>query len=84
MDRPVWTTALKIAAGIVAALFIIAAVSAQVLDVMNDGLTWQKVVQWAIGGAVTYGLYRFYRHGRDTRSEYHDRWDRLFDREASA
>jgi membrane protein implicated in regulation of membrane protease activity len=84
MDRPLWKTALKIVGVLFAALFVIAAVSAQVLDVMSEGLTWQHVAQWVIGGAVTYGLYRFYRHGRDTQSDYRERWDQLFDRETSA
>jgi len=84
MSRPFWRTASKILVGLLAVLLGIAVIAGQVLDVMNDGLTWQKVVQWTIGGAVTYGLYRFYRHGHDMRSKYHDRWDQLFDREASA
>lgn len=84
MGRSFWTTVLKVAGGLFAALFAIAAISAQVLDVMNDGLTWQKAMQWIVGGVVTYGLYRFYRHGRETQSDYRERWDQLFDREASA
>lgn len=83
MRHTFWKTALKIVGGIVATLFVVAAVSAQVLDVMNHGLTWQHVVQWIIGGIVYYGLYRFYRYGRDIQSDYHERWDRLFQREPS-
>ena len=83
MDRSFWTTVLKIAGGLLVTLFAIAAVSAHVFDVRNDGLTWPKVAQWIIGGIVTYGLYRFYRYGRDIQSDYHERWDRLFQREPS-
>lgn len=50
MGRSFWTTVLKVAGGLFAALFAIAAISAQVLDVMNDGLTWQKAMQWIVGG----------------------------------
>ncbi len=84
MSRSFWTTATKVVLGVFGILFTALAIAGQVMDVAIHGLTWQHVAKWILGGVVTYGLYRFYRRGRDTRSEYHDRWDQLFDREASA
>jgi len=84
MSRSFRTTAAKVVLGVFGVLFAALTIAVQVMDVAVYGLTWQHAAKWVGGGVVAYGLYRFYRRGRDTQSAYRDRWDQLFDREASA
>lgn len=83
MSRSFRTTAAKVVLGVFGVLFAALSIAAQVMDVAVYGLTWQHAAKWVGGGVVAYGLYRFYRYGRDIQSDYHERWDRLFQREPS-
>jgi membrane protein implicated in regulation of membrane protease activity len=84
MNESFGITALKVIGGVFVVLFGVAVVAVQVMDAVTNGMTWQKGVQWILTGAVIYGVYRFYMHGRDTRSAYHERWEGLFEREPDA
>ncbi len=83
MDESFGITALKVIGVLFVALFGLAVIVGQVMDVATNGLTWQKGAQWILTGVVIYGLYRLYMHGRETQSAYRERWDRLFERKPS-
>lgn len=84
MEASFLTRILKPVGFAVVVLFGMLVVASQALEVATYGFSWQQAAQWALAGAVTYGVYRFYMHGRDTRSAYHERWEGLFEREPDA